>query len=123
NASADKVISGYEILGSTVNIDISQTGTYLSLLASGKAVGSVKFGYNGTTLIDSSGPFTLFNEKHHNIVGNTFVAGGVYTITVQPFSGKNATGKAGEISTYTLNVTDSAHPPVRTSAPVVNRLP
>ena len=107
NATSDTVASGYSILPSTVNVDVAATGNYLSLLASGnKSVGSVKFTINGTSIVDSAGPFTLFGEKHHDIVGSIFKPG-TYTIVIQPYSGSNAKGTAGVATTYTLDVIDS----------------
>ncbi|MGN6504318.1 MAG: hypothetical protein ACTHM6_02025 [Tepidisphaeraceae bacterium] len=115
NADADKIVTGYDIVSAVVNIDIAQTGGYLSLLASAsKTVASMKYTLNGSTLVDSSGPFTLFGEKHHNIVGGSFKPG-IYTVTMQPFTGVGATGTAGKVAVFTLNVTNSnARPPVAT---------
>ncbi|HEX8322826.1 MAG TPA: hypothetical protein VF595_02830 [Tepidisphaeraceae bacterium] len=115
NADRDRIVKPYAVISGVTTVDLASTGTdFLSVLASAnRRVGSVKFTINGNTIVDSDGTFTLFDEKRGgNLVGDTFEAGKTYTLTVQPFRGPDATGRAGEVSSVTINVIDSNAAPV-----------
>jgi len=108
NADRDRFVSGQANLTGTVTIDLSQVGSpNFSFVANvSKTVKSVVWSINGTTLVDSAGAFTLFGEKHRNIVGSTFKPG-TYVITAQAFGGLDATGTAGRKQTYRINFIQS----------------
>jgi hypothetical protein len=117
DANTDSAVSGYSTVNSGETIDLAKFSTRsLNFLAKGNSnTDSVKFTFNGKTRIETNEPWAAFGDDQGDMRGQA-LAPGTYTLTTQAFSGDNATGTAGSVQTFTLNVIDSGNTPSSTTS-------
>ncbi len=132
NADTNKTVAGYESIDAGESLDLAKIGTSnLAIVAytSGDA-DSVKFKFNGSTVIESIAPYAVFGDGPSGDLYGKKLTTGTYTITGQAFSGTNATGTAGATKAVTFYVkngsTTGTTPTIptipTTSAPKVNSI-
>lgn len=110
NADTDQPVAGYEALtGGVVNVNLTQLPSRLTIranLSPGKTVGSIKFQYDNTTIIENKAPYVLAGDNSGDYNPFAFTTGS-HTLRATPYSGAKASGSAGTSISITLNITRS----------------
>ncbi|MBV9009557.1 MAG: hypothetical protein JO354_10400, partial [Verrucomicrobia bacterium] len=112
NTDTDQPVPGFETVPNGAAIDLaSLPATHFNIRANTNTpdVGSVLFGFDGNpnAHVENYPPFALFGD-----VSGDYIAGslppGQHTLTATPFTGKSATGTAGQSLAITFSVTDES---------------
>ena len=121
NADNDTVVKTQSGITGGIVIDLATLATAnLTFVAEvNSKVKSVQWSINGATLVDSAGAFTLFGEKHHNVIGTTFKPRS-YVLTAQGFGGVGATGTATAVQTFSVTFINTGGGVVDTAAQAAN---